>query len=89
MNALCGMIQIKFFVKQTDVDGWCIADAGTLQVEKWDAYTLFCKMSEQMEGWDDCGVSKKEFNEMYEVQKMGDVMVMMDTDGTEELVFVK
>lgn len=80
------MIEIKFFVKQTDVDGWYIADAGTMQVEKWDAYTLFKKLYDER---DECDVSKKEFKIMYEVQKKGDVMVMMDTDGTSELVFVK
>lgn len=83
-------MKIKFCVKVSDMDGSYINDVGELEVEKFEGYELFCKLYERMEGeGSDCGWSKKEFNESFEVLKMRDWIMIGDVDGFENMYFVK
>ena len=83
-------MKIKFNVICNDEMGSYINDEGELEVDNFDGYELFSKMYERMEGeGSECGVSKEEFKENFEVMNMRDWLVVKDINGNEVINFVK
>jgi len=81
-------IAVKFFVKQTDIDDWDIIDTGRFSIDEWNAFKLFSKVYERSND-EPCDMTEEEFNECYEVRDVGDVIVIIDVDGTEETAFIQ
>lgn len=82
-------MKIKFVIKVYDMGGSYLSDCGEFEVSKFDGFKMFNKLYEMMEGEKESGVSKKEFEERYEISKMKNWMVVEDVDGFEEMIFMK